>query len=336
MKTFEIAEAAASSDHRHVAYSIVSAIASVVPASQWAFASISAAGALDPVFGSESAYEFTGLLGNEYRRLRLRGPGGPKISMTECAAKPYPTGVTLLFADTRLTYGILTLLRTAEIGSFTAPELSMLAFALDAVSEYLSASRLQPPKRHSAMPSRGLPASFPAEGDGAFYVLDDDLRIVLASGAGDGIAGGLGLDSRPGDRLPALLEQTVRAMTATWPNETVRQPAVARPVTFLVIRTRPMWGSTGVFTGVRIDRYREPNSLTAMAERFHISPREIQVLALLLDGNRLDQIAGSLYITSSTVQDHVKSMLDKTDSRNRSELISRVLGWKFKRESAEL
>jgi DNA-binding CsgD family transcriptional regulator len=80
---------------------------------------------------------------------------------------------------------------------------------------------------------------------------------------------------------------------------------------------------------VRIERYHENNSLTLMAARFHISPREIQVLALLLDGNRLDQIAKRLYITSSTVQDHIKSMLDKTESRNRSELIARVLGWEF-------
>jgi DNA-binding CsgD family transcriptional regulator len=51
------------------------------------------------------------------------------------------------------------------------------------------------------------------------------------------------------------------------------------------------------------------------------------VLALLLDGNHLDQIAKQLHITPSTVQDHIKSMLDKTESRNRSELIARVLGW---------
>jgi DNA-binding CsgD family transcriptional regulator len=53
----------------------------------------------------------------------------------------------------------------------------------------------------------------------------------------------------------------------------------------------------------------------------------VQVLALLLDGNHLDQIATQLSITSSTVQDHINSMLDKTGSRNRSELIARVLGW---------
>jgi DNA-binding CsgD family transcriptional regulator len=78
---------------------------------------------------------------------------------------------------------------------------------------------------------------------------------------------------------------------------------------------------------VRIDRFQAPNSLTGAASRFHISPREVQVLALLLDGNHLDQIARLLYITSSTVQDHINSILHKTDSRNRSELIGRVLGW---------
>jgi DNA-binding NarL/FixJ family response regulator len=51
------------------------------------------------------------------------------------------------------------------------------------------------------------------------------------------------------------------------------------------------------------------------------------VLALLLDGKHVDQIAKQLYITSSTVQNHIKSMRDKTESRNRSELIARDLGW---------
>jgi DNA-binding CsgD family transcriptional regulator len=93
-----------------------------------------------------------------------------------------------------------------------------------------------------------------------------------------------------------------------------------------------MTGPSGLFIGVRIDRFRPPNSLTGPASRFHISPREVQVLALLLDGRRLDEIAKQLFITSSTVQDHIKSMLDKTDSRNRNELIARVLGWELPAE----
>ena len=106
-----------------------------------------------------------------------------------------------------------------------------------------------------------------------------------------------------------------------------QRAGIARPLSFLVLRTQPLSGRAGEFVGVRIDRFRPPNSLTAAAARFNISPREVQVLALLLDGDHLDQISLRLSITSSTVQDHIKRMLDKTESHNRSELIARIMGW---------
>ena len=34
-----------------------------------------------------------------------------------------------------------------------------------------------------------------------------------------------------------------------------------------------------------------------------------------------------LHIAPSTVNDHVKRMLTKTQSRNRAELVARALGW---------
>jgi DNA-binding CsgD family transcriptional regulator len=116
-------------------------------------------------------------------------------------------------------------------------------------------------------------------------------------------------------------------LTASWATNAFKEHGISRPVSFLVLRTQPLSGRDGLFVGVRIDRFRPPNSLTGPATRFHISPRETQVLALLLDGDHLDQIAHRLHITSSTVQDHIRSMLDKTESRNRSELIARILGW---------
>jgi Bacterial regulatory proteins, luxR family len=103
------------------------------------------------------------------------------------------------------------------------------------------------------------------------------------------------------ERLPSVLEETVRELTAAWSTASVKHSGLARPVPFLVVRTRPLFGPAGLFTGVRIDRCQPPNSLTSAAAQFHISPREVQVLALLLDGNHLDQIAEQLSITSSTV-----------------------------------
>ena len=207
-------------------------------------------------------------------------------------------------------------------------EITILTLGLDALSDRLSALRLQPPQHIAAEPGDFEMDATSAFSEQAFYVLDGDLKIVLAWSSEDQRRMALTrIQTRIGERLPSVLEETVRELTAAWSTESVKHSGLARPVPFLVVRTRPLFGPAGLFTGVRIDRFQPPNSLTGAAAQFHISPREVQVLALLLDGYHLDQIAQQLYITSSTVQDHIKSMLDKTRRHNRSELIARVLGW---------
>jgi DNA-binding CsgD family transcriptional regulator len=198
--------------------------------------------------------------------------------------------------------------------------------ALDAASERFSTQRLQLP-----VPSQSdqNTMDFVAEpSDGAFYVLNSDLEIVLAWSSDElRETAHAGLDEPIVERLPLVIERSVRALTAHWISGAVNQCGIGYPVPFLIVRTRPMSGPAGLFIGVSIDRFQPPNSLLGPAERFHISPRELQVLAILLEGKHLDQMAERLHITSSTVQDHIKSMLDKTESSNRSELIARVLGW---------
>jgi DNA-binding CsgD family transcriptional regulator len=312
------------------AYPIISGILDVVPASRWTFGRVEPNGDLVSLFGSHANGKGLAGLADEFKRQRTKASTGPRIAATLGTLDDFASGITLLFADARANFGILTLLRTAELGPFTSTEISMLTFALDAVSDRLAALRLQPsPREIAAQEARhhalGLSSEDP---EAAFYVLDSDLQIVLAWSSEDQRRIALtGLHTRIAERLPIVLEETVRELTAAWASESVKQPGVARPVSFLVVRTQPISGPTGLFIGVRIDRFHPPNSLTGAASRFHISPREVQVLALLLDGNHLDQIAEKLHITSSTVQDHIKNMLDKTESRNRSELIARVLGW---------
>jgi DNA-binding CsgD family transcriptional regulator len=264
------------------AYPIISTILDVVPASHWTFAHVGSYGELVLVFGSPANGRRLAELVDELRRQRQKATTGSRIAATLGSLGNFASGITLLFADARADFGILTLLRTAEMGPFTSSEV----------------------------------------------VLDSELRIVLAWNAEDQRRIALtGLQTQIAERLPSVLEESVRALTAGWSSDSVNQPGISRPVPFLVVRTQPMSGPAGLLIGVRIDRFREPNSLISAADRFHISPREVQVLALLLDGNHLNQIAEQLYITSSTVQDHIKSMLDKTESSNRSELIARVLGW---------
>ena len=308
------------------AYPILAGILGIVPVSRWAFARVAPNGDLVSLVPSHSDPARLAALTEELRRQRVKTPVGPKIAATLGSLDEFDSGITLIFADAHTHFGILTLLRTAEFGPFTSSEIRMLTFGLEALTDHLSALRLQPRTHVESAAQRGDDASE----EQAFYVLDGDLQIVLAwSAEAQRRIALTGFHTRIAERLPAVLEETVRDLTAAWQGEAVREPGVAHPVPFLVVRTTPMSGPQGLFIGVRIDRFQPPNSLTGPAARFHISPREVQVLALLLDGNRLEQIAKTLFITSSTVQDHIKSMLDKTGSRNRSELIGRVLGWEL-------
>jgi DNA-binding CsgD family transcriptional regulator len=163
--------------------------------------------------------------------------------------------------------------------------------------------------------------------DGVLYVLDCDLHIALVWSSEHQDRFALERRTQTAERLPPLIEDAVRQLTATWSCGSSNAPGVAYPVPFLVVRTQPLTSPEGLFIGVRIERFQSANSLSGAASRFRISPREVQVLALLLDGNHLDQIGRRLFITSSTVQDHIRSLFEKTGSGNRSELLGRVLGW---------
>ncbi len=311
---------------------IIASILELVPVSHWSFARFRGDGDADHLLSSAGN-------GGDFRRLKRlykiqrQGTVGPRIAATVDERDPYASGLTLLFADSRANFGILTLLRTAELGPFASSELRALTFALDAASERLSTLRLF--ESHDGLHIAGfhldreaeLPVLPDERADSALYVLDRDLSIVLTwSEENERRVALTPLRARLEDRLPPILEEAVRELTASWTAEAAsRKPGVARPVPFLVVRTQPLSGPAGLFIGVSIERSRSGNSLTEAAAHFSISPREIQVLALLLDGAQLEDVAKRLHIASSTVQDHIKSLLRKTGSRNRSELIAKVL-----------
>jgi DNA-binding CsgD family transcriptional regulator len=308
-------------------YTVINDTLNLVPTSAWAFARIEHNGAFASPVGSKMGRDELVALGAEYDLQRAVVPVGPRIASMLGSFPGSVAGVCLIFADGRAEYGIMMLLRDESMLAFSSVEIRLLTFSLSAGCDRLATLRLQPAvKLPSMLPRRVVPTP-PLPHEEGFYVLNRDMEIVLAWSA-EGERRMLSPDgSELEERLPTVLEQSVRELTAPWPASAVKEPGIALPVSFLVVRTHPLTGLVGDFVGVRIERFRPPNSLAVPAARFQISPREVQVLALLLDGDHLDQISLKLNITSSTVQGHIKSMLDKTESRNRSELIARILGW---------
>lgn len=66
-------------------------------------------------------------------------------------------------------------------------------------------------------------------------------------------------------------------------------------------------------------------STEAEAEDFHFTQREQEVLELLTQGLSNTEMGKKLYLSSRTVEKYVSSLLRKTDTNNRAELVSFAL-----------
>ena len=65
--------------------------------------------------------------------------------------------------------------------------------------------------------------------------------------------------------------------------------------------------------------------LDRVAERYRLSPREVEVLALLLKGRSIPYICDELFIAKSTAQTHVRHIYSKMEiTGGRQELIDRI------------
>jgi DNA-binding NarL/FixJ family response regulator len=65
-----------------------------------------------------------------------------------------------------------------------------------------------------------------------------------------------------------------------------------------------------------------PISATLIPMRESITNRELQVLKLMSEGHRDKEIANLLGIAPTTAKNHVKSILDKLDAKNRTQAVS--------------
>ena len=67
-----------------------------------------------------------------------------------------------------------------------------------------------------------------------------------------------------------------------------------------------------------------PNRFDYNVERLKLSPREIEVALLIIEGLRYEDIAQKLFIAKSTVTKHVQNIFLKTGVQNKAELIKEL------------
>jgi DNA-binding CsgD family transcriptional regulator len=93
------------------------------------------------------------------------------------------------------------------------------------------------------------------------------------------------------------------------------------------VRATRLDGRDGFLFAVNVDFFRGADSLSRAVRKYQLTPREIDVLAMILEGASAIEIALALKIAESTVQGYYKRLLSKTQSRNRPAMVANVLDW---------
>jgi DNA-binding CsgD family transcriptional regulator len=158
------------------------------------------------------------------------------------------------------------------------------------------------------------------------FVIDAQLRPVLAEepAVDDSPLHAL---YRPRDgHTPPLLAETLAHLVRELETAPPGAP-VTRALPFAFVRLARLAGGSAPFYLVAVEPARRRATILRAMTRYSLSRREGQVLGEVLRGSSSTEIGESLSISGSTATFHLKQLLRKTNSRNRTELTARVLGW---------
>jgi len=295
------------------------AVAQITPSTAWAFACFEDS-EITQLLNAAPRFDrdrLTDLMSAEHAQQGSLSGHVPRLTRTRVPLAPYASGLTLAFGHRRSISSIMVLMR--DEGTFGHTDVDALSACLEPIAQALADIRTftDDATAHARLGQRTPPAH---------YVLDGSLNIVLAFEPNAHVR--LGRDRSLS--LPPEIERDVRTIVATWNPDDPHtwKSAVTMPLPQVAVRVFPLSGALGMRIGVSVERYGTRNSLAWAAQRFNISARELQVLALVLQGTGTPEIAQRLRIAESTAHDHIKRMLLKTKSRNRAEMVAKTLGWR--------
>jgi len=157
-------------------------------------------------------------------------------------------------------------------------------------------------------------------------VVDSECQVLLDSiGPGEHELRLLLSDDR--SKLRSNLAGVVKPLLNSGVSSRDRRGQIAFFDAHRFVRVTRLDGPTGAFFAVSVEYFRGGDSLSRAARKYRLTPREIDVLGLILEGQNAVEISQALKIAETTVQGYYKRLLNKTQSRNRPAMVANVLDW---------
>jgi DNA-binding CsgD family transcriptional regulator len=118
--------------------------------------------------------------------------------------------------------------------------------------------------------------------------------------------------------VPAALISALRELSSD------SDPTATAVVSDYLLHMKKLSGREQFYL-VSVERVAQRDHIARATQRFGLTRRETEVLSHVLRGDRANDIALQLCISPTTVSDYLTNLLRKTDSRNRSEMLSKVM-----------
>ncbi|MGY2130367.1 response regulator transcription factor [Blastococcus sp. SYSU DS0617] len=217
------------------------------------------------------------------------------------------------------TWGFVALFRDGPGAAFTPPEQSFLS----GVSSTLAGGL-----RSGLLTAAAVPGGDPVDGP-AVLVVDPSGELASASVGADAQVADLGGGPLGESPLPLALLALVGAARRGAANGRVHPPRVrlrTRSGHWVVAHASPLMKRDGSAADVvvTIEEARPPEIVPIVVAAFGLTPREQDVVQLVLQGLDTAAIAATLHLSAYTVQDHLKAIFAKVGVRSRRELTAKV------------
>jgi DNA-binding CsgD family transcriptional regulator len=229
-----------------------------------------------------------------------------------------------VLADDSRVWGALTLLRGSDAVHFAPTDSAMVASLSSALAEGL---------RRAMLLDAGPPADQP---DGAgVAVLAPDNSVTVADAAAERWLSELNDDGSPLPSVVTAVATRARAIVARRAEDaTVARARVRAPSgRWLVVRASTLGDHADAQLAVLFEPVQARELAPLIADAVGLSERERAVTELVAHGFTTNAIAGRLYISPWTVQDHLKAIFEKVGVSTRGELIARLF---FDHDAARL